>query len=226
VRDGVRNLTVAAFRDRKLSRGDMPKLVHEVLEGAVESIDWSIPASSRNILREVFEGLREGVHSIASAGSATMSEVCEIGQEIRGKNLPGATRRVRAANDEFLRAVKNFAGKTSKQVRKELDVLVARAERTAPKVANSARSAARAVDGHLLELTDEAARAGVRVVRHLAGFLAMGAGGVLEGIAEAITPATRPITAKKRKLGSVQTARKKTKKKAAKKKSPTKDRQH
>lgn len=224
VRDRVRALSVRAFRDRKLSLGDLPKLVHEVLEGAAESVDWSIPTSSRNVLREVFDGLSDGVHAIASAGSATVIEARQLGQAITGKNVSGATKRVRAANDEFLGAVKSFAGKTSKQVRKELDALVARAERTGPKVVDSAREAVKAADGHLLELSDETARAGVRVIRHAAGVLAMSAGGLLEGLAEAVTPTSQPTTAKKSKVALVRTAKKKRAKKAAKKKDPSKSR--
>jgi hypothetical protein len=83
---------------------------------------------------------------------------------------------------------------------------------------------AKSADGHLLELTEETARAGVRVIRHLAGVLAMSAGGLLEGLADAITPTTQPTTAKKPKLGSVRAARKKTTKKTAKKKVPSKSR--
>src|SRR3569833_1234033 len=68
VRDRIRDLSVAAFRDHKLTVRDISKLANEVLDGAVQSIDKSIPQSSRNVLREVFVGLSVGVHTIASAG--------------------------------------------------------------------------------------------------------------------------------------------------------------
>lgn len=224
VRDRVRELSVGVLRDRKLSPGDVPKLVKEVLEGAVEGVDSSIPKSSRSVLREVFDGLSEGVHAIASAGSAAASDVRERGRAITGKNVPDAAKRIRAANDEFLGAVKAFAGKTSKQVREELDALVARAEKTGPKVAGSARKVADAADGRLIELSGETARAGVRVARLAAGALAMGAGGFLEGLAEAITP-KGPATAAAKQTRSIPTRT--TKKKAAKpaaKKAPSKTR--
>ncbi len=228
VRNRVRQLSVDAFRDRDLSLGDVRKLVHEVLDVAVETVDKSIPASSRNVLREVFEGLSEGVHAIASAGSATVNEARERGQQILSKNVPAATKRISDANDEFLGAVRSFADKTSKQVREELDSLVSRAERTAPKVADSARKATKAADGRLIELTDETARAGVRVARRAAGALAMGASGLLEGMAEAITPRGRPTTAKKRTKKATSArgtaSRKKAGTKASKKKAPARGR--
>ena len=221
VRDRVRELSVGAFRDHKLSIGEVPKLVREVLEGAVEGVDVSIPKSSRNVLREVFDGLSEGVQAIASAGSAAAKGVRERGQSIAGTNASVAGKRIRAANDEFLGAVRGFAGKASKEVREELDALVARAERTGPKVTGSARKAVKAADGRLGELSGETARAGVRVARRAAGALAMGASGFLEGLAEVMTP--RPSSATRSK-GAVGNAKKKSAKKASKKKTAPKRR--
>jgi hypothetical protein len=222
VRDRVRALSIAAFRDRKLSLSDVPKLVQEVLEGAVATVDKSIPASSRNVLREVFDGLSDGVKAIASAGSATVDDVRERGRAIKSKNVSVAAKRMLAADADFLGAVKKYAGKASKEVRQELEALVTRAERTGPKVTASVRKTAKAADGRLLELTGETARAGVRAVRRAAGALAMGAGGLLEGLAVAITPQGRPRTAKKSGVAAVPSAKKKTATKAARKKPPKK----
>ena len=116
-----------------------------------------------------------------------------------GKTLPTAVKRINAANEELLGAVRSFAVKSSKHVRDELDALVARAERTAPKVAASARKTVKAADGRLIELSEETARAGVRVARRAAGALAMGASGLLEGIAESMAPKKRPASAGKTK---------------------------
>jgi hypothetical protein len=212
VRDRVRELSVRALRDRDLSLKEVPKVVNEVLDGAIAGIDRSIPAG-RNVLREVFDGLSEGVHAVASAGSATFSDVRARGKAIAGKSAPSAAKRIRAANDEFLAAVKSFAGKTSKEVREELDTLVERARRTGSKVSGSAQRAASAADGRVGELAGETARAGWRAARSAAGALAMGAGGFLEGLAEAITPST-PATSKAQ-LGKKKSSAKKTSKKAA-----------
>lgn len=213
VRDRVRELSVAAFRDGKLSLGDLSKFVGEVLEGAVETVDQSIPASSKNVLREVFNGLSEGVHAISAAGSAVVRDVRKRGEAVSGRSMSTAAKHMSEANAEFLGAVKRFAGKTSKQAREELNALVAQAEKLGPKVAGSAQKAAKASKGRIVELSGETARAGVRVVRSTAGGMAMAAGGLLEGLAEAISP--KP--AKKTAAIGASTAKKSTKKRAAKK---------
>jgi len=222
VRDRVRELSIAALRDRRLTASDVPKVVREVLEGAVESIDKSIPASKRNVLREVFDGLSDGVKAIASASSTTVDEVRERGRAMKGRNVSVAAKRMLAADADFLGAVRKYAGKASKEVRQELEALVARAERTGPKVAGSVRKTAKAADGRLLELTGETARASVRVVRRAAGALAMGAGGFLEGLAEAITPKGRPTTKKKTAVAQGASAKKKSAAKPAQRKPPKK----
>jgi hypothetical protein len=215
VRKRIRDMSMKEFRDRKLSLSDLPKLVNETLDRAVNGVDESIPKSRGNVLREVFDGLSEGVDAIAAAGSAAAGGVRKRAQAVAS---PEATRRVRAANREFLDAVRSFAGRTSGQVRDELDALVARAERTGPKVAGSARKVANAADGRLIELSGEAAHAGVRAARRAASALAMGASGLFEGLAGSMAPRSMPTPRKSSKTAP-RASKKKAKKKAVKKRS-------
>ena len=214
VRNRVRELSVAAFRDRDLSLGDVPKLVQEVLKGAAEAVEKSIPSSQRNVLRAVFDGLSEGVHSIAVAGSAVVDEARTRSKGLKGKNVSVAMKQARTANADFLNAVENFAGKASKAVRTELETLVAQAKKTGPEVSASMRKATKAADGRLMELANETARASVHVARRTVGGLAMGAGGYLEGLAEVVTRKSRPQPAQKLKRASAPSSRNKTARKA------------
>lgn len=216
VRERMRELSVRAFKDGNLSMSDLPELIHDMLEDVIEGVDQSIPKARGSVLREVFEGLSEGVHAIASAGGAAVSGVRERGKKVAGANIPDAAHRIRAANEEFLGAVRMFAQQTSKDVREELDELVDRAEKAGPKVTASARRSVKAADGRMSQLSEEAARAGMQVVRRAVGGIAMGAGGFLEGIAEAVTPKRQPPAAGRsssRKAGVKKTAPKKTAKK-------------
>lgn len=216
VRDRVRELTVAAFRDRELSMKDVPKLVGEVLEGAVQGLDASIPKTHNSVLREVFDGLGEGVHTIANAGSAVAAEVASRGHTIATKTASTA-KHIHAARSEFLGAVKSFARKASKQVGEELHSLAARAEGTGPKLADSARKIKDATSGRMKELSSETAKAGVSAARRAAGALAMGAGGFFEGIADAVSPKSKVTTAKPTKSPAATVVKKKAIKKTPKK---------
>lgn len=191
IRDRIHDLSVGAFRDRRLKLKDVSKLIHDVLDGAVDGIDEEVPKGRSSVLREVFDGLRDGVHTIASATATTAREVRGRTHHLATKDAPAATSHIRAAHEEFLKAVRSFAGKSTDQVRDELHDLAARAERTAPKVKASARRVATAADGRLGKLSSEAANTGTKVARKAARGVAMGASGLLQGLAEAIAPPPR-----------------------------------
>lgn len=221
VRDRFRELTLAAFRDRKLGLGDIPDLVRELLAGAAEGLNNSIPVSNKNVLREVFDGVREGVVAFASAGEAVVRDAGMRGRAIAGPGTRAAAQHIRAANAEFLEAVSGFAERASKQMRDGLNDLVAQARKTAPKVAASTRKATNAADGRLLELTEEAARAGIRAARGAAGALAMGTGGFFEGLAALIAPEKRPNVTRKSPAPKNSARAKKVKRRAATSKATT-----
>lgn len=197
IRDRIHDLSVDAFRDRRLKLKDVSKLIHDVLDGAVDGIDSEVPKGRSSVLREVFDGLRDGVHTIASATTTTAREVRGRAHQVSAKDAPAAASHIRAAHGEFLKAVRSFAGKSSNEVRDELHDLAARAERTAPKVKESARRVATAADGRLGKLSNEAAQTGVKVARKAAHGVALGASGLLEGLAEAIAPPSRTATKKR-----------------------------
>ncbi len=196
VRDRIRDLTVRALRDRTLRRGEVSALVDEILEGASEGLDASVPASRRSVLRQVFEGLSDAIGEAASAGAGAARGLRRRGAVIAQREIPAAARRMRAANDEFLHAAGAFARRVSGEAREELEDLVRRSRRTGASVGASAREAAHAADGRLLELTGEAARAGLTAVRRAASGIAMAAGGFLEGLAEVAAP--KPPSAPRR----------------------------
>jgi hypothetical protein len=100
---------------------------------------------------------------------------------------PLTAKHLRAANDEFLRAVSTFADRTSTDLAEELRSFVTRARRTGGRVRASAQQAARAADGRWTELTDEAVRAGMSAA-HAASQFALAAKGMFEGLGEALSP--------------------------------------
>lgn len=184
LRDHVREISVGAFRDRKFSLRDVKSLVHEVLDGTVESFESSIPKSSKSVLRQVFDGLHDGVHAAASAASHAASDAGARAREAAGHDAPAAAKRIGQAKEEFLGAVRSFAGKASKHVRDELHDLADRAEKTGPKISAAARKTAKAVDGRWGELSQESAKAGGKIARRTVRAAASGASGFFQGIAD------------------------------------------
>jgi hypothetical protein len=222
LRSHVRETTISAFRDGKFSLRDVKALAREVIDSAAKSIDKSIPASRRNVLRQVYDGLSEGVHTAASAGSALASDAAERVHKVTSKDAPAAAKRIQEANDQLIEAVKSVASKANKQVREELHTILEHANKAAPKVTAAARGAYEAADGRWGELTTEAARAGSRAATQAVGTLASTASGFFDGIAEAThaKPAAKPK--KKTPAKTITKPTPKSAPKPAKKKTTTK----
>lgn len=191
VRKRVRDLTVRAIRDRGLSAKELKNVAEDVLDGAVQGVRNSVPQAQRNVLRQVFEGLDEAVTVAAKAGAGAAREATARGQKLLKKDAHTAARRISDANEHMLDAAGTFAKRLSGELRDELKDLVARARRTAPKIKSAAADMVDAADGHLLELTGEAARAGTKAARRALGGLMMATGGLLEGLADSINPPKR-----------------------------------
>jgi len=190
LRDDVRRMSVEAFCDGQFSSGRISTLVNDVFDGAVQNVDRSIPSTRSNVLRQVFDGLGDGVRAVAAAGSDTIRETGERAR--RTVNAAGADRRVRAADRDFLSAVRNFADRASIEVQQELDSLVARAQRMGPKVSQAVRHAGEAASGNWGELSEESVRAGGRMAKNAVGALAATLSGFFQGLDEAANAPRKP----------------------------------
>ncbi len=189
VRDRVRDLTVRTIRDRSVGLKDLSKVVDQVLDGAKQGVHDAVPQSQRNVLKQVLDGLGDAASVAARSGAGAIRDARARGETIAKKDAATAARQVREAHEDFLKAAGTFARRLTGEMREEVEDLVARARRAGPKIRTAAGTAASAADGRLLELGGEAARAGARMARSAIGGLMMATGGLLEGLAESITPA-------------------------------------
>lgn len=188
VREHARDLTIRMFGDKKFGRKDLSKVVGTVLHDAVEGVRDAAPKSQKSVLREVFGGLSDAVTITAHAGVGAAKDAKTRGEKVLKHDATSATKRVREAHGEFLDAVSSFSRKLTGEVREEMTGLVAQARKTAPKVSAAAGDAVRAADGRLVELGGEAVRTGAKVARKTIGGVMLAAGGLLEGLAESISP--------------------------------------
>jgi hypothetical protein len=187
VQKRIRDLTARALREGKVAPSEISELVQETLKDAANAVERAMPTSRTSVLRQVSAGLGDALHAVGQAGAQTVRRAREGGREMADHTAPLAAKHLRAANDEFLRAVSTFANRTSTDLAEELRSFVTRARRTGGRVRKSTQQAARAADGRLTELTDEAVRAGMSAAK-AAGQFALAAKGVFEGLGEAMSP--------------------------------------
>jgi hypothetical protein len=187
VRKRIRDLTARALRNGKVAPSEISDLVQETLKDAANAVERAMPTSRTSVLRQVSAGLGDALHAVTQAGAQTVQRAREGGRAMAEHTAPLTAKHLRAANDEFLRAVSTFANRTSTDLAEELRSFVTRARRTGGRVRASAQQAAQAAEGRWTELTDEAVRAGMSAA-HAASQFALAAKGVFEGLGEAMSP--------------------------------------
>lgn len=192
IRDRVRKAAADAFRGKGLTFRHLNQVVAEVLDEVSEEVRSAIPEDRRNKLRQVFDGLGDAVSSAAAAGQKAVRDTRAHASKLVAEDAPAAGRRIREANDQFLDAVGGFASRAAGEIGSELDDLVRSARRAGPRVMDGVQAAARAAsESRVTELAGETAKAGARFARRAAHDIAMAAGGLMEGLADAITPPQR-----------------------------------
>jgi hypothetical protein len=183
VRKRIRDLTARALREGKVAPSEISEVVQETLKDAANAVQQAMPKSRTSVLRQVSAGLGDALHAVTQAGAQTVRRAREGSREM----AEHTAKHLRAANDEFLRAVSTFANRTSTDLAEELRSFVTRARRTGGRVSASTQQAARAADGRWTELTEEAVRAGTAAA-HAASQFALAARGMFEGLGEVMSP--------------------------------------
>src|SRR4051794_1452173 len=63
MRERVHNLTLRALRGHDMTLGDIPKFAQQLIEGAAAGLNKAVPTSSRNVLRQVVDGLTDAAEA-------------------------------------------------------------------------------------------------------------------------------------------------------------------
>lgn len=180
VRTGVRNLSVDTLKSGDFSLENMPRMVRDVLSGAVDAVDRNIPKSRNNVLREVFDGLSQGINTVNRTGAAILNGRGKKGRGSRGNGRSGR----RDTHNDFLEAVSSFASRASRPVREELNSLVDRSSgsRGTRNDGGSNGRSRRKGEHSMMEDAADSVRAGVRSARRTADEMVDAAGDFVNGV--------------------------------------------
>jgi len=180
VREGIRDMAVAAMDGATASTNAIQDVVSEVMHGASSAMRDAMPKSAKSPLRDVIGGLTEAASVVgetgrksASHGAKTAKKAVEGGSAMRDTAL--------RSTQDVLSAVEKFASNLSGSVRKEIEHLVAEARTTGGRLEAPARKAADAVAKHPAKLVKESAETGVRMALGTTSRLMNAAGGMLTG---------------------------------------------
>lgn len=192
IRQKIHDLTLRAVRDNDLSLSEIPDLAGQVVRGAAEGLDRAVPKSGKNVLRQVFDGLRDAATAAAKATRTAASTASERGTSFIKKDVKGTAEDFAKLESAFLDSVQKAGRSLSGSAKQELDTIVTEAKKAGTKIRPAMKSVAKAADGRLMELGREAAGAGAQATKTAVGTILHGAGGFLEGLADAVTKPAAP----------------------------------
>jgi hypothetical protein len=182
----VHDLTLMALRSRRFNRHEIRDVVRAITEGITLGADQS-RADLRHTLAEGFRGLDEALRTSTEAGQTALRQLVATGRGFSENELKRALADMRKIEEDFLSTVEHVAEGANERVRPELRDILTRARQTGT-------STGRQLAGMMSEFAQrfsaaslDMALSGLEVASEFSARFAQAAGGVLAGIADAIS---------------------------------------
>jgi len=191
IRSRIHDFTLRAVRDGDLSLRDIPVFARDVVKDAASGLNSAVPQSSRNVLRQVVDGLTDAATATASSAKSAISATTTRGSEFVRKDASRVVKDLRALEGNFLSALQHAGKSLQGAARDEMDSILKHAKHAGTRIRPAAERTAKAIDGRVMELGAETAKAGVRATRSAVGGALRGAGGLLDALGEAVRGSSR-----------------------------------
>ena len=177
VRDAVES--AAARMDRTTAR--LTDISRRTLDAALQAIDRSAPDDPESVLRQVVDGLGDGLQRTAQATRLAVEEAAGEGRAFATDDLRRTSDDLRAVARMFVETVDHAINDASERTRKQVAGAREHASRTINSIRPSLESAADAATSDPVGLIGETATAATRLTREAAGSLFGVVGDLLKG---------------------------------------------
>jgi hypothetical protein len=177
VRDAVES--AAARTDRATAR--LTELARRTLDAALDALDRSAPDDPESALRQVVDGLGDGLERTAHATRLAVEEAAGEGRAFASEDLKATSEDLGAIARMFVETVDHAISGASERTRKQVSGVREHASRTINSIRPSLESAADAAAGDPIGLIGESATAATRLTREAAGSLFGAVGDLLKG---------------------------------------------
>src|SRR6185369_640233 len=135
--------------------GDIPKFAQQLIEGAAAGLNKAVPTSSRNVLRQVVDGLTDAAEATIHSTKTIVTSTKKRGATFVKDDAAKAVKDLRTIEDDFVSAMGRAGKKLKGAAKDELDAIVRHSRRAGTRIKPAAQSVLKAADGHLLELSKE-----------------------------------------------------------------------
>jgi len=171
VRTRIARLVAQTAERYHLDASGLIGLARSVLTGAAQAADRAVGHDPDSVLRQVVDGLSDGLSAAAVACRLTFEEARAQGQTFASEDLAKMRANLKTMGELFVDTVSTTAGKFHSQAAEQLRALRTHAENAKDRILPALTSALVAAGEHPVQFTTESAGAGLTVSRQALGSL-------------------------------------------------------
>ncbi len=183
----VRDLTLAALRDRRLDFAAIQSVMRQVGDG-ISVGAGKHGAEMKSTLAAAFKGMDEAIGKSAQNAKLTLEELASKGRETSDAEWKSAFETLSRLEGEFVTTVSRLAERTGGAMKDELQSIAAHATRTGTDTGASVAKVTTEFAQRMSALGSDATKAGFDAAKDVADRLAQMTSGFLAGVSDAIQP--------------------------------------
>lgn len=187
IRARVRELTLAALRDRQLDLAAMQAVMRDVGSGITLGAE-SHGGEMKDAVTAAFGGLDEAFGKSAHSTKLALDEMAARGREAMGGDWKAALEALRGLEGEFVATVSALAERSGGLLKQQLQDIATHATRTGTDTGAAVSDVAATFAKRMSDASSEAAAAGIEGARALSDRMAEATSGFLAGVSEAVRP--------------------------------------
>ena len=194
IRERVRELTLAALKERRFDSQAMRDVVRAVSEGMASGAERGTSRELRSAFADALSGLDAALRTSAEAGYAALKQLSSTGRSFSDTELKQALSSMRRIEEDFLGTVGQVAESANAQVRPPLREALDQTRRAGTATGKQVASTMAEFTQRFSLASIDATLTGVEVAGEVGVRFAALASGLLTGVSEALRPAPRPAS--------------------------------
>lgn len=176
IRGKVKRLVAQVAEQAQQSGQGLAGLAQSVMESAVDTVNKSLPENPNSTLRQVIDGLGDGLAQAALATKMAVSESVSNSKSFAEEDLQKVVSDVKTLKEMYLQTMTDALGKLKNMTASQLSDLQSHAANAQKSVLPALQSAFEAAYAHPVELGKESVQSGFEFSKQSVGglFAAMG----------------------------------------------------
>jgi hypothetical protein len=192
IRDRIRGLMEEMARGEEKLAAGLGRLAREVYRAAADAVERSAPDHADSVLREVLDGIGDGVQKTAQTTQYAVEEAMGRGESFAREDLERIRGDLDSLGQIMTEVVADTAERTQGELSRAFRDAVTHTERMVTSIRPSIDDAIEALSRDPVGAASQSASAAVGTTRRAAGAFFSVLAGMLEGTADALDPDRRP----------------------------------